>query len=263
MKAITQAEVDSFAKTAVSNLFGSGIPLTESIAKLAEENELNPIQSKRVAEMANGLATLKLLEEGHTEKQAYFKLADPSDVIKQAFSKRAESIFSFTNHESIDYYLTPTEHAQLVLIKSAEECKGSYKIESVVEGRELKHEDLPALKDKVKQAVERLEDELRISSLAYDEKVAEISKILSLNEKSFRKIAIDSVAAIGNKVFPVLKDLHNLSGLESIQFTKIGSNIRYYPDTDSKEVKAISELVFMHQDMVTLASGRQRLKAYL
>jgi hypothetical protein len=84
----------NMAATAVSRFVAQGVPLNDSITKLAMENDLNPQQTLRLVELSNQVAYLKL-QESATDRTFTFPLADPSLV------KAASLVPEFPEYSSL------------------------------------------------------------------------------------------------------------------------------------------------------------------
>lgn len=78
----SQERLDTWSKTASNRFVGEGIPLNDSIKKIAQSNDLNPHFIERVCEMSN-LYTHNALLPSEPEKRAgfAFPLADAKTVI--------------------------------------------------------------------------------------------------------------------------------------------------------------------------------------
>lgn len=72
----------NMAASAVSSFVARGVPLNDSITKLAMENDLNPQQTLRLVELSNQVAYLKL-QETASDRTFTFPLADPN-IVKAA-----------------------------------------------------------------------------------------------------------------------------------------------------------------------------------
>ena len=83
----TENKFEKLAEIAANEHVDKGVSLNDSIVKLAEENELNPEQIKRVVEAANVKVFQKNFEdesrEGH--KNVDFDVADPKVIIKRIY----------------------------------------------------------------------------------------------------------------------------------------------------------------------------------
>jgi len=75
----TQQDVDISAKQAVEAFVQDSVPLSESIAKIAEERELNPNKIARIVEAANHMANHALRKTAE-DMRFTFKLASVEDV---------------------------------------------------------------------------------------------------------------------------------------------------------------------------------------
>ena len=84
----------NMAASAVSQFVAQGVPLNDSITKLAMENDLNPQQTLRLVELSNQVAYLKL-QENASDRTFTFPLADPNMV------KAASLVPEFPEYSSL------------------------------------------------------------------------------------------------------------------------------------------------------------------
>jgi len=81
---------ESLAESAVSAFLTSQTPLNDSILKIAQDNDLNPEQIKRVVEMANTKTFLKMFKDpGKKEENVEFDVADAGDVTRKFYGQSA------------------------------------------------------------------------------------------------------------------------------------------------------------------------------
>ena len=81
-------DYEKFAEAAVTNFVNGEIALNDSILKIAEANDLNPDQIKRVVEMSNTQAFLKLY--GNQEEKTAnveFEVADSGKILKDYYKQ--------------------------------------------------------------------------------------------------------------------------------------------------------------------------------
>lgn len=82
---INPMKLADLAKVASERFLSDGVSLKEAIAALADENELSPMQIRRVAEFANHETNLALLKRSE-DKNYVFDLVDPEEVIQRVRS---------------------------------------------------------------------------------------------------------------------------------------------------------------------------------
>lgn len=76
------SDYEMLADHAVTKLVNDEVPLNESIVKIAAKNDMNPEQIKRVVEMVNTKAFLKMFQNPkNKEKNIEFDIADPKEVL--------------------------------------------------------------------------------------------------------------------------------------------------------------------------------------
>ena len=73
-------QFDKLAEEAASALFSKGTALNQSVVKIAQREQLNPEEVKRLVEKTNLHATLTMLKAA-TDKRAEIFLADPETVL--------------------------------------------------------------------------------------------------------------------------------------------------------------------------------------
>jgi len=105
---------------------GSGMAPTKSLIKVANENDLNPEMTKRVAEMLN-ISLTKSFMKSASDKTANFPLADCKEAIDEIFTKVAihkvakEEPNSFSSRHSIRRkYTNSNDHEFFVFDKTAD-----------------------------------------------------------------------------------------------------------------------------------------------
>lgn len=75
-------DFDKLGSEAASLFFDASIPLNEIVVKLAEENELNPEELKRLVEKTNTFTSVKMIKAA-SDKTVEFDLADYAFILKQ------------------------------------------------------------------------------------------------------------------------------------------------------------------------------------
>lgn len=84
----------ALAKTAAVNFINNSTPLNDSIAKLAEENDLNPAQINRVSELSNKAVHQYCLLKT-ADKNFTFELADASKIASKLSNNDKGLVSSF------------------------------------------------------------------------------------------------------------------------------------------------------------------------
>lgn len=256
MNSLSQHDITELAQDALGDLTTNGVDLETSLKKLATERELNPHQIKRLAEATNNLVTLHFLKQGSEGNMGFFKLADPNVVISEVY--QAES----TKEASYDYELIfdilPSEVGSMEKFASEEYAFASVSDEtpSYYSPKHTK-----AINDfKREKVAERLLEEAQVLALTYQEEVTKLAS--SLTETNFYKLAVDSTMVHGERVLPILLDLHKLANLDAIAFEPTGGNIRYIANTGS-DVQKIAELTDLVETINKLCVGRNKIASTL
>lgn len=85
--ALVQQDYEYLADQAVESFVRSKTPLNDTIVKIAGEHDFNPDQVKRLVEMANVKAFLKIFREpGRTESDVDFDVADSDSILKKFYA---------------------------------------------------------------------------------------------------------------------------------------------------------------------------------
>lgn len=88
---INSIRLVDLAKVASKRFLQESVSLNDAIAKIAEENELTPMQIRRVAEYANHDSNLSL-HKGASDKTFTFELADPEQIIQMLQGEKTAGI---------------------------------------------------------------------------------------------------------------------------------------------------------------------------
>lgn len=112
---INPIQLMSFAKEASDDFVQKGVTLNDAIAKIAERYELNPMQIRRVAEIANHDVQGTLFKKAE-DKSFTFELADPAKII-QMIRGETTKVASFSVVEAA---LTPPRCREEIVKMAAE-----------------------------------------------------------------------------------------------------------------------------------------------
>lgn len=129
--------LEQFAQEASSLYLSNGVPLEETIVKIAERKDLNTHQIQRVCEFAN-LQTFQSLYKTSQDKTFEFDVADSRKIIREKNSPRVRNVEtsigssrgeSMSKESSIDVFgiLFP----EIELSKTASEVKESRTIDGI------------------------------------------------------------------------------------------------------------------------------------
>lgn len=97
-----QEQLKNLAAKAVSNYIARGVTLTDAVAALSKENRLNEEQTKRLVEVSNQVAYLKILETAK-DRTFNFPVAEYKDVMAKiatpdvSMNKQASAAGEFTS----------------------------------------------------------------------------------------------------------------------------------------------------------------------
>jgi len=85
MPALTEPMLDKLATEVVENYFTTNVPLTESVVKVAERENLNPEHIKRLVEATNNMTFLRKFSaaEPGADRMVDFETADASSAIQR------------------------------------------------------------------------------------------------------------------------------------------------------------------------------------
>jgi len=88
---LQRTDYENMATEAVSEYFSNSTPLNTSILKIAQEQDFNPNQIKRLVEMANVKTFLKSFNAPDGKgKNIEFDVADPKKIIKNYYDKGSD-----------------------------------------------------------------------------------------------------------------------------------------------------------------------------
>tara|TARA_R110002073_G_scaffold56785_2_gene144235 strand:+ start:933 stop:1856 length:924 start_codon:yes stop_codon:yes gene_type:complete len=179
---LTQDTLKNIATSCVSEYVTSDVPLTDSIIKVASDNELNPDQIQRVVETTNQLAYLSKLASSE-DRTSEFKLAEYVDVMSGLFN----DIPTFNKQASIEstissIFSVPMEKAasdSSVTLSKSETMSALYKVASQsrkkLDSLVLDKQDLMV---KIAQRVEILKrDPLALDKIASTSNPLELTKL--------------------------------------------------------------------------------------
>lgn len=88
---INSIRLVDLAKVASKRFLQENVSLNDAVAKIAEENELTPMQIRRVAEYANHDSNLSL-HKGADDKTFTFELADPEKIIQMIQGEKTAGV---------------------------------------------------------------------------------------------------------------------------------------------------------------------------
>ena len=113
---INPIQLVSFAKEASDKCVHDGMSLNDAIAKIAETHELNPMQIRRVAELANHDVQGSFYK-GAEDKSFTFELADPGKIVQMVQSGGHAKVAAF---DVVMAALTPPRCREEVVKLAAE-----------------------------------------------------------------------------------------------------------------------------------------------
>ena len=165
MKKFSQLDFEMWGRQVVTTHLEDNIPMNDSIVKIAEENQLNNEQVKRIVEEANNQAYLQKFASNE-DKYIEFPVADARVIAKT----RNTPITKKASVSTEDYALSPKEHMH------GFNTKGT--ATGVVEKLAGLEEPTDGEKNKMLFAAqgiqEQFEDKMNTLSTRFEEKVAEL-----------------------------------------------------------------------------------------
>jgi len=108
-------DYEARSEEAATALVDTGVPLQDSIVKIAQRDKMNPEQIKRLVEMANTASFLKMFGKtaGASDRMVDFDVADPTATVSAFYAKEGgapESAGDETYFDDVgDEYAPPTE----------------------------------------------------------------------------------------------------------------------------------------------------------
>ena len=203
------------ADSAVSSFLSDKVPLNTSILKIAQDNDLNPEQIKRVVELANTKTFLKMFKDpGKKEENVEFDVADAGDVTKKFYGKDeapghhggSVSItqVTITKHASSDHYEFESDFPDAMYATRHKFDEPPIEIEKIAE---LKP-DRGVLEFRMRKIAENFKDKIYAEELDYQDKLVkvaiELKKDYIHDYATFEK---EALRTYGQEITPVLEDL--------------------------------------------------------
>lgn len=200
-------QLKHMAVKVVSTFIVNKVPLSKSIAEMAEEKSLSSEQIKRLIEVSNQVAYLKLLEKA-SDRTFEFPLASvaevmailatPEDIMSKeaSFKKSPLSIVTEGEMEKVASddtpYLDTLSHSDKVSLVNKELYKSKRQLEKVAA------EETVLLQELLVKAADFREDELFIEKVAFVVEEEEDSKLLT---KISHLVYGESREATGEELF--------------------------------------------------------------
>ena len=177
---ITSFDLEKFGKSAASEFVSGGVPMNDSILKLANDHNLNLQQIHRVVESANVDTYLNLIKTSE-DKYVDFPLADAPSVYKQLTADSDAP----QNEVSNDYEAPPAKTASVDIFSVTEE-----ELEKVAEVK-TSYADIRKEAARVEGICRYIVDEsdkIRADFANNYEKIWKITKHAVLNEENINNV---------------------------------------------------------------------------
>jgi len=158
-------KLTTYGSIASKRLIDEATPLNDSIAKLAEKNDLNPNQVKRVVESANMVTHMQLFKTAK-DKNIHFDLADATVILANMNSEVLVKTASFNIPDvipEVDYF------KNFGIAPDDEEEK--------IASRKMNQYDLLVMQEKLALAKQMLSDEIIMDGMKYETAKDELYKI--------------------------------------------------------------------------------------
>ena len=224
---------EKLAEIAANEHMDNSVSLNDSIVKLAEENELNPEQIKRVVEAANIKVFQKNFadeaREGH--KNVDFDVADPKVIIRRIFVIKKKpmedpmmgdiddgecpmmSFMKATESPDMPHVPSPLDFFKDLAMDNFD-SKPKVKVTIMKSEPEEKSVDRPTLVIRLKKAKANLEKKAYELSEQYVEKLNEFSrqfKASGSDPKEFASLCKEAYDHKGADITPILQSVANAS----------------------------------------------------
>ena len=238
MPTFSRHDIENLAFRATDAFDDGGVPLHDSVVKLAKEQSMNPEQIKRLVEATNTNTFLRMFKSKKgNQRMVEFDVADPSLVINEALSaeKKPESSRSTPSISitistgSPDLFDDVIDENSIHNSLDTSEPLPSEKVASVTE----ESESLPTLsfhsKLKAKESfLTKIADcSYRAEDLA-NELANEFKSIYTRSKYS--SLELDSLARFGNESIPCLQMVRGRLGLTKISREMSPSEMHYISD---------------------------------
>jgi hypothetical protein len=86
MEVLQLKDYEKMAEDVVSDFIEKEAALNDSILKIAQDRDMNPEQIKRLVELSNTKAFLKMFKDNSEEKKDEFDVADPREILRRFYS---------------------------------------------------------------------------------------------------------------------------------------------------------------------------------
>jgi len=117
MRTLRLEDYEKMARDIVGDFINNEVSLVDGVAKTADEEGLNPDQTKNLVQLSNVIAHLKLFDKKDDgDKNVEFEPADPDDVMKKIY--KPEKTPETPKEEGSDVDLSPFPD----LMRMIEEC---------------------------------------------------------------------------------------------------------------------------------------------
>ena len=260
MRVLREKDFDKMAQRIVDDYLEREIPLTDGLAKISEEAELNPDQIQNLVHTANTLAHLTLFEKKSDDKVVEFSPADPDAVLKKVYRHgheipEGEDEACPESASSIDQTSDffgdfPDLSGK---IREALGCSGEEELGSPT-SLEANGGVTPQQKTimiiKIRKVASELNDRRLASAFEYKEELdklaAEFAKLYGPSYTDFEK---DALALRGDAAIPMLTDIRTCLRIPGSTFVRDGLEKRgCVVDAQTKEMQSLDKLIKLSED---------------
>lgn len=239
----TTIDFDKIASMAAAEFFTNKTPLTDTVAKLAAANNLNPSECRRLTEKANTQAVLRLLQSSK-DKKSEIELANPEAVLIRTHN--TETTPAQVKTASFSFPETRRKPLQ-ASFGVFEKMASTLAQEPVKKQIPLATQRMLLANEKGRLSVEKLKQETKAKD-GLDFLISEFSKYRGPNFSSFAR---EAKALHGAKVVPVLKAMSSALG-EKLSLDKVAGVI-----DDTTQLHSVCTSVI--GSLVKLAEVEQQL----
>lgn len=254
MRAFQEDDFKKMARDVVAEYLERETPLSDGLAKAAEDMELNPDQIQNLVQLANSLAHLTLFENKNDgDKIVEFKPADPDDVLKRVYkedsvpeSAESEEVCEMPSSSSkeMDFFGDfPDIASKLKSILSG----GS---ESICDPEEEKAESSVSperrsmMVIRIRKVASELKNREMTSALEYQEELDKLaSEFAKLYGPDFSDFEKNAVAFRGDTAIPVLADIRSCLRIAGQVNTDSFEKRACVVDTETREMKSLDRLI--------------------
>jgi len=258
---LQKQDYEDFSDQVVDGFLEAKKPLNGSILKIAKENDLNPDQIKRLVEMSNIKAFLKIFNKPESkEKNIEFDVAEPEAILKDYYKPTGKSI-SITKitisgggggedfHSDLPDMMRAKRHGAVPehkIEKTAEEVAA---VRASQPKREVAEFRLRKVAEEFKNKIYELEHDYQEG---LDKLASEFRKDYGPNYQEFEKTALH---VHGTGVMSVIEDIRSAARCKTPVYDLEKAAARVFIDDDTPQHVIFNKMIENKYDQVKYAKA--------